>query len=656
MLRFSGSHRFVAAFARTRVDHSPHSGECGYVPLSLPALVIVAMALAVAPVRAGSSNSLMDVTPDGAWLLVANADNGSVTVVDTATRKAVREIAVGDKPEGVAWIGNGPNALVTVYREDVVALIDAVAGKVVERITVPDEPYGVVTDPAGTKAWVSHDYPGLVTEIDVPKRTILRQIEVAPFLRGIALTADHGRLYVSGWYSGVLYAIDLAGGKVVDEWRGQTRDNLARQIVLHPKRPKAYLPHIRSRIDVAHGAGSIFPQVSVVDLVPPREERRRKAISMDTFNNLGVPTNPWEAAMSADGKTLYVLYAGTNDMNLCRVLDDDNGELERIGQFVRLGQNPRAIRLSPDGQLAYVSNALDFDVTVHDASNMRQLARIKVCDPPKTPEWVRGKVVFSTANPPLTARRWIACASCHPDGQHDGRTWQNPEGLRRTTAFFGMAHTFPLHWSADRDETQDFEYTIRGPLMGGRGLLAGSMKPKAGHEPVELDERLAGRSTDLDALAIYCNSFDFTLSPHADGPGKLSAAGERGKKLFFSAATGCATCHGGPYFTDSKLAKPFNLHDVGTGAADPTEKMGSRYDTPTLLGVYRQTAYLHHGKAKTLLEVLTTFNEGDKHGKTSHLSPTELNDLVAFLKSLPYEQPPAETPNTVKDRVAPKSK
>jgi hypothetical protein len=55
--------------------------------------------------------------------------------------------------------------------------------------------------------------------------------------------------------------------------------------------------------------------------------------------------------------------------------------------------------------------------------------------------------------------------------------------------------------------------------------------------------------------------------------------------------------------------------------------------------------------------VLTTFNKADKHGKTSHLKPAEVDDLVAFLKSLPYERPPDETPNTVKDRyVAPKKK
>jgi cytochrome c peroxidase len=207
-----------------------------------------------------------------------------------------------------------------------------------------------------------------------------------------------------------------------------------------------------------------------------------------------------------------------------------------------------------------------------------------------------------------------------------------------------------LHWSADRDEVQDFEYTIRGRLMQGPGLFRGPLKPKAGFEPTELDMDLAGRSKDLDALAVYCNSFEFTLSPHIPAPGRLSAAAERGKALFFSDAVGCAKCHSGPYYTDSTLKKPFNLHDVGTGGDDPSEKMGPKYDTPTLLGVYRTAPYLHHGKAKTLRDVLTTCNKDDKHGKTSHLKPNEIDDLVAFLKALPYEMPPNETPNTVKYR------
>src|SRR5581483_10200313 len=93
-------------------------------------LVLAFLLASPAVVRAGSSNSLMDLAPDGSRLLVANADSGTVTVVDTATRKVLHEIAVGDKPEGVTWIGAGPLAAVTVYREDWVVFLDTEAGQV----------------------------------------------------------------------------------------------------------------------------------------------------------------------------------------------------------------------------------------------------------------------------------------------------------------------------------------------------------------------------------------------------------------------------------------------------------------------------------------------------------------------------------------------
>jgi len=613
-------------------------------------LAALAVVYACGSSPAGSSNSLLDVTPDGERLLVANADNGSITVVDTAANTVLREIAVGDKPEGVAWIGNGPLAVVTVYNDDIVAFVDTNTGKVVAKLRVSDEPYGIVVTKDGRYAYVTHEYPGTVSEIDLGQRKVLRTMKAGEMVRGLALSPDEKRLYVTEFYTGVLLALDRETGVKVDRWEGHSSDNLCRNVIVHPRRPKAYLPHIRSKIDVIDGSGSIFPHLSICDLVPLNGQKRRTSIGMDSYNGVYVVTNPWEAALSPDGKRLYTIYAGTNDMNISEVVDDDYKEIKRLGFAVRVGQNPRAVRVSPDGKKVYIANTLDFEVAVHEANSLERLARIKVCEPPKSLEWVRGKILFSTANRPLTSRRWIACASCHPDGHSDGRVWHNPEGLRKTPAFMGLAHTHPLHWSADRDEVQDFEYTIRGRLMQGPGLLRGSLKPKIGFEPIELSEDLAGRSKDLDALAIYCNSFDFTLSPHIPAPGKLSAAAERGRQLFTSDTVGCAKCHRGPYYTDSTLKKPFNLHDVGTGSDDPSEKMGPKYDTPTLLGVYRTAPYLHHGKAKTLRDVLTTCNPNDKHGKTSHLKPQEIDDLVAFLKSLPYELPPKETPNTVKYR------
>jgi YVTN family beta-propeller protein len=617
-------------------------------------IAIAVLMIAASVGFAGSSNSLMDVAPDGKTLIVANTDNGTVTLVDLENKKTVREIKVGKKPEGVSWIGDGPLAAVTLFHEMSVVIIDTSKGTIEKTIRTPAEPYGIVTDKTGKLAYVSHEYPGVIREIDLTAGKVLREIPAGTNPRGIALAPDGKRVYVSEFYTGVLNAIDLASAKIVDSWKGHTTDNLARHVLLHPTRPKAYVPHIRSMIKVGDGAGSIFPQLSIIDLKPQEgENRRRVSFGMDTFNGVYVTTNPWESAISPDGKRFYIIYAGTNDMNYCDVINDDYKEIERVGTAVRVGQNPRAVRVSPDSKSVFIYNAMDFSVSIYSA-NMKLVTSIKtVAEQPKTPEWVRGKILFNTANQPMSQRRWVACSSCHPDGLHDGRVWQQAEGLRRTTAFVGMAHTHPIHWSADRDEVQDFEYTIRSKLMFGTGLTKGFMKQKVGFHKIELDEKMSGRSKDLDAMAVYCNSLDYPLSPHIEAPGKLKPAAARGKEVFFRKEVGCATCHSGPYYTDSRLEKPFNLHDVGTGGGDKSERMGTKYDTPTLLSIYRGAPYLHDGSAPTLLDVVTTQNKGDKHGKTSQLNKTELSDLVEFLKSLPYETPPEVTPNSVQFRVQP---
>ena len=56
-------------------------------------------------------------------------------------------------------------------------------------------------------------------------------------------------------------------------------------------------------------------------------------------------------------------------------------------------------------------------------------------------------------------------------------------------------------------------------------------------------------------------------------------------------------------------------------------------DTPTLRGVWHQPRLLHDGSA-TLREVLTTRNTDDAHGTTSTLTPSELDELEAYLRAL----------------------
>lgn len=582
------------------------------------------------PLWAGHSNSLMDVSPNGKLLVVANTDSGTVSIVDLVARRKVIELPVGDSPEGVCWVANGTKILVSVYGEHQVKVIDPTAKKVVQIIKTPHEPYGIVAAPIGRFAYVSHDYPGVVSEIDLETDSVVRTFSAGPMTRGLALSPNAKSLLTTEFYTGTVHKLDISSGKKVESWPGYETDNLSRHVVTHPKYEKAYLAHLRSRTSVFNARGSIEPELTIIETGQLKDPsaKGRLGIALDTFNGVYVMANPWESDVSPDGESIAIVYAGSNDASVIRLLPE-YPNVKRISMPWPVGKHPRAVRFSPDGQEILIYNTLDFAVTVWSNDLKSKKATIEVCTPPKTAEWRRGKEIFVSSHQPMGGTKWISCSTCHPDGLSDGRVWQNPEGPRRTPHLFAMAHTHPLHWSADRDEVQDFEYTFRGKLMQGRGLVNGPLKQK------ELDEKLTGRSPDLDAMALYANSFEARLSPHIPAPGKLSPEAERGKAIFSSKEANCVNCHIGPYYTDSSLAKPFKLHDVGTGGGE-NEKLGPGYDTPTLLAVYRTGPYLHDGRAKTLHDVLT-MNKDDKHGKTSHLSAKDRDDLVAFLKSLPYE-------------------
>jgi CxxC motif-containing protein (DUF1111 family) len=87
------------------------------------------------------------------------------------------------------------------------------------------------------------------------------------------------------------------------------------------------------------------------------------------------------------------------------------------------------------------------------------------------------------------------------------------------------------------------------------------------------------------------------------------------------AASGCASCHLGAHLTNNQAS------DVGTGKA---------FQVPSLLRIGLRAPFMHDGCATTLKDrfLNTACGGGDRHGKTSHLSEAQIDDLVAYLESL----------------------
>jgi cytochrome c peroxidase len=138
-----------------------------------------------------------------------------------------------------------------------------------------------------------------------------------------------------------------------------------------------------------------------------------------------------------------------------------------------------------------------------------------------------------------------------------------------------------------------------------------------------------GRDDDLDALAAYIDSLPSPLSPgHARGE-PLSPAEGRGRALFHDPDLGCVACHPPPLYTDQQM------HDVGTATED--EKIGPAYDTPSLRGLYNSAPYFHDGSAAALGETLIRPSPAGEHDVREKLSEREIQDLLAYLEALPFE-------------------
>jgi hypothetical protein len=83
---------------------------------------------------------------------------------------------------------------------------------------------------------------------------------------------------------------------------------------------------------------------------------------------------------------------------------------------------------------------------------------------------------------------------------------------------------------------------------------------------------------------------------------------------------------------------------VGTIKPSSGRRLGqplTGLDTPTLRGLWSTAPYLHDGSAATLLDVLTTQNSTGAHGATGALTAAQRDQLVAYLKQIDDDEPPA---------------
>ncbi len=583
-------------------------------PSTLTPMPVPTAQLASGPV----SSSAVVVSPDGALVAAVNPDSDSITLVDALGLRLIKEIAVGDEPQTLAFTPDSRLVLVANRGSANVSVVAVENFSRVANIPVGPMPYGVVTD--GQRAFVTEFALGNIGIIDLARQTLVERVKVAPFPAGLAFEAEsqngrsrEGRLLVTHFFSGQVSAVDVRTLTVTAVTSTGEGTNLSQSIAVSSDGMKAYLPQTHSNAtntDLSFDT-TVLPVVNVLDLYE-YILLSGQGITIDTVDQ---PASiPFAAVVSPDGARLYVVHAGSDNLSVIDL--SANLGLANIS----VGANPRGIAITPDGSTLFVNNTLDGTMSIIDAVTFTYIETIDLTMIPLAADVLLGKRIFNSASSPvLTTDRWISCAACHFDGGMDTRTWEGfADGPRNTPVLFGVGQTLPIHWSGDFDELQDVELTIRS-IQFGTGLIPGDVHDSLGTAH-------AGSSSDLDALAAYLDSIEVPQSPFGNDRERINAGEEK------FTALGCQVCHTPPFFSD------LQLHDVGTGDSAKEKNShgrGTNFDTPSLRGVWFTAPYLHDGSAATLREVFST---GTTHNISADISEQELQALIAYLRALPINR------------------
>ena len=139
----------------------------------------------VIPVGRGSEG--FDISPDRKEIWTANAQDGTISVIDYAAKKVVETLQVDVKSANrLKFTLDGKLALVSLLGGPDLVIIDTSTRKAIKRIPIGHGAAGILMDPNGTRAFVACTPDNYVSIIDLKTLTVTGHIDAGGEPDGMA--------------------------------------------------------------------------------------------------------------------------------------------------------------------------------------------------------------------------------------------------------------------------------------------------------------------------------------------------------------------------------------------------------------------------------------------------------------------------------------
>lgn len=304
---------------------------------------------------------------DAVWAYVANAADGTISVIDLQRFEEVARWSVGDEAShGLALLPDGSTLYAGTGANGGVLAIDTRDGSVTTRIPAGINAHGIDRTPDGRYVFVGAggtNESGQLVRIDTTDGTLRRITEGLDPVGHIDVSPDGRRLYIANLATDSVTVLDVESLELVDRVAVGDGPNESR-----------VTPDGRT-LFVANWNSS---DVTVIDTT-----------TFERVATLSVGEGTHGVAVSPDGAEVWIANRISNDI----VVLDAVG-LEPTARL-SAGAYANHLTFTPDGALVVVSNARSNEVMVFDAATRTLRATIPVGAEPH-------EIAIGTAQPTAT--------------------------------------------------------------------------------------------------------------------------------------------------------------------------------------------------------------------------------------------------------------